>query len=141
MVRLGGGLDDDGRLDKRRRGARAGLSRAFRPAAARHACATACASSAPARCAWRAARSRSSERAREALGHPIEIISGTEEARLIYSGVAHTLPDEPGSRLVVDIGGGSTELIIGEGLEPLELESLKIGCVEHSARATSATAS
>ena len=53
------------------------------------------------------------ERARDALGHPIEIISGREEARLIYSGVAQTLPDEPGNRLVVDIGGGSTELIIG----------------------------
>src|ERR1700749_5199206 len=56
------------------------------------------------------------ERAREALGHPIEIISGMEEARLIYAGVAHTLPSEAGKRLVVDIGGGSTELIIGEGL-------------------------
>ena len=74
------------------------------------------------------------ERAREALGHPIEIISGMEEARLIYSGVAHTMPNEPGRRLVVDIGGGSTELIIGEGLEPLELESLQMGCVSLSER-------
>jgi exopolyphosphatase/guanosine-5'-triphosphate,3'-diphosphate pyrophosphatase len=74
------------------------------------------------------------ERAREALGHPIEIIGGMEEARLIYSGVAHTLPDEPGRRLVVDIGGGSTELIIGEGLAPLELESLQMGCVSSSER-------
>ena len=74
------------------------------------------------------------ERAREALGHPIEIIGGMEEARLIYSGVAHTLPDEPGRRLVVDIGGGSTELIIGEGLTPLELESLQMGCVSSSER-------
>ena len=56
------------------------------------------------------------ERARDALGHPIEIISGVEEARLIYLGVAHTTPNEGGHRLVVDIGGGSTELIIGEGL-------------------------
>ncbi len=54
------------------------------------------------------------ERARDALGHPIEIISGIEEARLIYSGVANTIPNDPGRRLVVDIGGGSTELIIGE---------------------------
>ncbi|HKD54437.1 MAG TPA: exopolyphosphatase [Steroidobacteraceae bacterium] len=74
------------------------------------------------------------ERAREALGHPIEIISGMEEARLIYSGVAHTMPTEPGRRLVVDIGGGSTELIIGEGLTPLELESLQMGCVSLSER-------
>ncbi|MGH8294768.1 MAG: exopolyphosphatase, partial [Steroidobacteraceae bacterium] len=74
------------------------------------------------------------ERAREALGHPIEIISGMEEARLIYSGVAHTMPSEPGRRLVVDIGGGSTELIIGEGLAPLELESLQMGCVSLSER-------
>ena len=74
------------------------------------------------------------ERAREALGHPIEIIAGMEEARLIYSGVAHTMPTEPGKRLVVDIGGGSTELIIGEGLNPLELESLQMGCVSLSER-------
>ncbi|MGH8299174.1 MAG: exopolyphosphatase [Steroidobacteraceae bacterium] len=74
------------------------------------------------------------ERAREALGHSIEIVSGMEEARLIYSGVAHTMPSEPGRRLVVDIGGGSTELIIGEGLMPLELESLQMGCVNLSER-------
>ena len=74
------------------------------------------------------------ERAREALGHPIEIIAGMEEARLIYSGVAHTVPSEPGKRLVADIGGGSTELIIGEGLNPLELESLQMGCVSWSER-------
>jgi exopolyphosphatase/guanosine-5'-triphosphate,3'-diphosphate pyrophosphatase len=74
------------------------------------------------------------ERAREALGHPIEIIAGMEEARLIYSGVAHTMPSEPGKRLVADIGGGSTELIIGEGLNPLELESLQMGCVHWSER-------
>ncbi len=74
------------------------------------------------------------ERAREALGHPIEIISGMEEARLIYSGVAHTMPSESGRRLVVDIGGGSTELIIGDGLTPLELESLQMGCVSLSER-------
>jgi exopolyphosphatase/guanosine-5'-triphosphate,3'-diphosphate pyrophosphatase len=74
------------------------------------------------------------ERAREALGHPIEIIAGMEEARLIYSGVAHTMPNEPGKRLVVDIGGGSTELIIGESLAPLDLESLQMGCVSLSER-------
>src|SRR5579863_361942 len=74
------------------------------------------------------------ERAREALGHPIEIISGMEEARLIYGGVAHTMPSEPGKRLVVDIGGGSSELVIGDGLTPLEMESLQMGCVSVSER-------
>ncbi len=73
------------------------------------------------------------DRAREALGHPIEIISGVEEARLIYLGVANTTPSEGGHRLVVDIGGGSTELIIGEGLAAKRLESLYIGCVSLSA--------
>ena len=73
------------------------------------------------------------ERARAALGHPIEIISGLEEARLIYSGVAHTSPMIPDKRLVIDIGGGSTEAIIGEGFNPLLLESMSVGCVGLSA--------
>ena len=72
------------------------------------------------------------ERARDALGHPIEIISGVEEARLIHLGVAHTTPNEGGQRLVIDIGGGSTELIIGEGLAAKRLESLYMGCVSLS---------
>lgn len=62
------------------------------------------------------------------LNHPIEIISGQEEARLIYQGVAHTQHIE-GQVLVVDIGGGSTELIIGEGFEHKALTSRKMGCV------------
>jgi exopolyphosphatase/guanosine-5'-triphosphate,3'-diphosphate pyrophosphatase len=74
------------------------------------------------------------DRAREALGHPIEIISGVEEARLIYLGVSHTTPSDGGRRLVVDIGGGSTEMIIGEGPEARRLESLYMGCVSLSAR-------
>jgi exopolyphosphatase / guanosine-5'-triphosphate,3'-diphosphate pyrophosphatase len=72
------------------------------------------------------------DRAREALGHPIEIIAGIEEARLIYLGVAHSSPGEPGNRLVVDIGGGSTELIIGDGMQTKQLESLYMGCVTMS---------
>lgn len=72
--------------------------------------------------------------ARAALGHPIEIISGVEEARLIYLGVAHTLADDGRRRLVMDIGGGSTEIIVGEQFEPLQLESLHIGCVDMSGR-------
>src|ERR1017187_10653539 len=74
------------------------------------------------------------ERARDALGFPIEIVSGMEEARLIYSGVAHNLPNELGRRLVVDIGGGRTELIIGERSEPLELHTLQTGCVSLNPR-------
>lgn len=66
--------------------------------------------------------------AAKVLNHPIEIISGQEEARLIYQGVAHTQHVE-GQVLVVDIGGGSTELIIGEGFEHRALTSRKMGCV------------
>jgi exopolyphosphatase/guanosine-5'-triphosphate,3'-diphosphate pyrophosphatase len=64
-----------------------------------------------------------------ALGFPIDVITGYEEARLIYNGVAHVLPASDEPRLVIDIGGGSTEVIIGRGLAPERLESLKIGCV------------
>jgi exopolyphosphatase/guanosine-5'-triphosphate,3'-diphosphate pyrophosphatase len=68
-------------------------------------------------------------RAERALGFPIDVIGGHEEARLIYLGVAHELPRSVEPRLVIDIGGGSTEFIIGRGLEPERLESLKVGCV------------
>ena len=68
-------------------------------------------------------------RAEEVLGYPVEIIAGREEARLIYLGVSHTLSDDIGRRLVIDIGGGSTEFIIGQRFEPQELESLHMGCV------------
>ena len=70
--------------------------------------------------------------ARAVLGFPIEVISGREEARLIYIGVAHSMPPAPHRRLVVDIGGGSTEVIIGTGLEPQLTESLYMGCVSFS---------
>ena len=70
--------------------------------------------------------------ARETLGFPIEVIAGREEARLIYLGVAHALPPAEDKRLVVDIGGGSTELIVGQGLKPKLMESLYIGCVSSS---------
>ncbi len=73
-------------------------------------------------------------KAEAALGHPIEIVAGREEARLIYLGVAHSLPASPDRRLVVDIGGGSTECIIGHGLKPHERESLHMGCVNFSKR-------
>jgi exopolyphosphatase/guanosine-5'-triphosphate,3'-diphosphate pyrophosphatase len=72
--------------------------------------------------------------AEEALGFPIEVIAGREEARLIYLGVAHTLPNPRIRHLVVDIGGGSTEFIIGRDIQPLQLESLYMGCVSYSLR-------
>lgn len=74
------------------------------------------------------------EEAQLALGFPIEVIAGVEEARLIYIGAAHEVPAVHGNRLVVDIGGGSTEFIIGKGYEPRLMESLYIGCVSHSMR-------
>jgi exopolyphosphatase/guanosine-5'-triphosphate,3'-diphosphate pyrophosphatase len=132
MVRLAAGLGDSGRLDdtateralrclerfgQRLRAMRADSVRVVGTNALR-----------------RAKRKRwFLERARAALGHPIEIISGLEEARLIYSGVAHTSPMSPDKRLVIDIGGGSTEIVIGEGFDPLLLESLSVGCVGLSA--------
>jgi exopolyphosphatase / guanosine-5'-triphosphate,3'-diphosphate pyrophosphatase len=69
-----------------------------------------------------------------ALGHRIEVVSGREEARLIYLGVAQGLPPKSSRRLVIDIGGGSTEFIIGEAFEPLERESLQMGCVATTRR-------
>lgn len=67
--------------------------------------------------------------AQKRLGHSVEIISGEEEARLIYLGVAHCIAPESGRRLVVDIGGGSTEVILGEGMTADTKESLNMGCV------------
>jgi len=72
--------------------------------------------------------------AERCLGHPIAIISGLEEARLIYQGVAHTQADEGQRRLVIDIGGGSTELALGESYEVLDRESLYMSCVSMSRR-------
>jgi len=74
------------------------------------------------------------ENAENILNHPIEIIAGREEARLIYLGVAHGLATKEGKRLVIDIGGGSTEFIIGQGMTPLRRESLYTGCVSASKR-------
>jgi len=73
-------------------------------------------------------------RAEEALGHPVEVISGREEARLIYLGVSHSLEDNHDTRLVIDIGGGSTELILGQHFQPQLAESLYIGCAGLSDR-------
>ncbi len=68
------------------------------------------------------------------LGFPIDVISGKEEARLIYQGVAQALPRTAERRLVIDIGGRSTELILGKGLEPLEMESYRVGSIAWSMR-------
>src|SRR5690606_30253796 len=73
--------------------------------------------------------------AEPALGHAIERLAGREEARLSYLGVAHAQPPRPGQlRLVIDIGGGSPECIIGSGLDAIERESLQLGCVATTAR-------
>ena len=72
--------------------------------------------------------------AEAALGHDIEVVAGREEARLIYLGVAHGHPPRGGRRLVMDIGGGSTEFIIGSGFEPLERESLQMGSIATTRR-------
>lgn len=70
--------------------------------------------------------------AEKTLGFPVEVIGGREEARLIYVGVAHTLPDPHCQQLIVDIGGGSTEFIIGKSFDPVLLDSLYMGCVGYS---------
>ena len=73
-------------------------------------------------------------RAEKTLGFPIEVIPGREEARLIYLGVVHSLPLTGHNRLVIDIGGGSTEFIIGNRLKPRVMESLYMGCVSYTDR-------
>jgi len=74
------------------------------------------------------------ERAQKVLGYPIDIISGREEARLIFEGCTRTLPSSRRRRLVVDIGGASTEVIAGRGFDPAQAESFKIGCVSTTLR-------
>ena len=132
MVRLGGGLDPEGLLTDA--AAERGLAclryfshrlAGFGPGQVR----------AVATQTLREARNRNAflVRAEQVLGYPIEVISGREEARLIYAGVAHLQPgDEP--RLVVDIGGRSTEMILGAGRVPTVAESFQVGCVSLSMR-------
>jgi len=73
-------------------------------------------------------------RANQILGFPIEVISGREEARLIYEGVSQMLPATPERRLVIDIGGRSTELILGQGRTPSVMESFRVGSTAWSKR-------
>jgi len=128
MVRLGGGLDADGQLDpdvqERAFACLARFGQRLRDIPADN---------------LRAVGTQTFRRmnnanaflmiAETALGCSIDIIAGREEARLIYIGVTQGVSGHESRRLVIDIGGGSTELIIGEGLEPLEMESLQYGCV------------
>ncbi|MBK6803535.1 MAG: Ppx/GppA family phosphatase [Betaproteobacteria bacterium] len=132
-LRMGAGIDDNGNLTPQaQRDALACLARfgerlrGFAPANVR----------AVATNTFRVARNSGKflRRAHEVLGFPIDVIGGHEEARLIYIGVAHVLPPRDAPRLVVDIGGGSTEFIVGRGMAPERLESLKLGCVTMSAR-------
>lgn len=73
-------------------------------------------------------------KAQQILGFAIDVISGHEEARLIYQGVSHLLPQSEERRLVIDIGGRSTEVILGQGYAPLRMESYRLGSVAWSTR-------
>ena len=132
-VRLGAGLDSDKRLDEAaQQRALAALERfgerlrGFPPGSVR----------AVGTNTLRVAKNAPEflRRAERALGFPIEVVAGKEEARLIYLGVSHSLPPTSERRLVVDIGGGSTEFIIGSGHRPQKLESLYMGCVSFTLR-------
>lgn len=74
------------------------------------------------------------ERAEEVLGHAVEVVPGREEARLIYLGVVHSLHGPGERRVIVDIGGGSTECVVGEGIEPIEADSLSMGHIDYTRR-------
>ncbi|NRF70913.1 exopolyphosphatase [Aquincola sp. S2] len=131
-VRLGAGLDDDGYLTEE--AAQRGLA-CLRRFAERLQGFEAAQVRAVATQTLREARNRNAflVRAEAALGFPIEVVSGREEARLIYAGVAHLQPsDDP--RLVIDIGGRSTEMILGSGTTPRVAESFKVGSVSLSMR-------
>jgi exopolyphosphatase/guanosine-5'-triphosphate,3'-diphosphate pyrophosphatase len=132
-VRLGGGLTRDKRIDRATQlralealGRFGERLRGFPPGAVR----------AVGTNALRVAKNAPQflDDAQAALGFPIEVIFGREEARLIYLGVSHSLPLAPHRRLVFDVGGGSTEFVIGSGYEPELMESLRMGCVSYSMR-------
>jgi exopolyphosphatase / guanosine-5'-triphosphate,3'-diphosphate pyrophosphatase len=127
-VRLGFGLEEDGSLSEEARARALACLERFGE----------CLRAYPARSArivgTKTLRSISDSRqflrdAEARLGHPVEIISGDEEARLIYLGVAQCIAPSKGQRILMDIGGGSTEVIIGKGMTPLLKESLNMGCI------------
>lgn len=132
-VRQGGGLDEDGNLTPQAMQsgwdclARFGERLAgYQPHEVR----------AVATQTLREARNRDAflQRANGILGFPINVVSGREEARLIYQGVAHMLPSSDERRIVLDIGGRSTELILGHGTVPLVMESFHVGSIAWSKR-------
>ncbi|MFO1322843.1 MAG: Ppx/GppA phosphatase family protein [Burkholderiales bacterium] len=132
-IRFGAGIDEKGNLTRTARSAALACLERFRerlsglhPSAVR----------AVATNTFRVAKNAGGflPQAEAALGFPIDIIGGHEEARLIYSGVAHELPASKEPRLVIDIGGGSTEFIVGREMTPERLESLKLGCVSMTRR-------
>lgn len=128
MIRLGGGLDQDGALDpmvqERALACLARFEQRLRGIPADN---------------LRAVGTQTFRRlkntneflavAEAALGCGIDVIAGREEARLVYLGVTQGVSGHEERRLVIDIGGGSTEIVIGEGLDPIEMESLQYGCV------------
>ena len=128
MVRLGGGLNEKGELDRRTREAalaclaRFGQRLAGIPPSNLRAVGTQ---------TFRRLRNPAAFLvvAETALGCPIDVVSGREEARLVYTGVSQGMPNTAGRRLVIDIGGGSTEVVAGEATEPVLAESLPFGCV------------
>ncbi|MCP4047451.1 MAG: exopolyphosphatase [Gammaproteobacteria bacterium] len=128
MVRLGGGLDKDGNLDPEvRQRALECLSRFGQrlreiPAKNVHAVGTQ---------TFRRMKNTNEFllESESALECPINIIAGREEARLVYLGVSQWIAGHHQRQLVIDIGGGSTEMIIGEGVDPIEMESMQFGCV------------
>ncbi len=127
-LRIGAGIDRKGRLKpEARRSAIACLERFAERIKGLHPSAVRAVATNTFRVATNAATFL--PQAERALGFPIDIITGHEEARLIYLGVANVLPASDETRLVIDIGGGSTEFIIGRGQQPESLESLNIGCV------------
>jgi exopolyphosphatase/guanosine-5'-triphosphate,3'-diphosphate pyrophosphatase len=132
-IRFGAGMDEKGRLTSgARRAALACLTRFRERLSGLHPSVVRAVATNTFRVAKNAAEFL--PQAEAALGFPIDVIAGHEEARLIYLGVVHVLSPSPSPRLVIDIGGGSTEFIIGRGLIPERLESLKLGCVNVSQR-------
>lgn len=132
-VRLAEGLTDNGALsDAARQRALACLSRFGERLTNMHASSV--------RTAGTSALRRASDsggflaQAEKALGHPVEVISGLEEARLIFVGVSRSMPAYDGPRLVLDIGGGSTEVVLGQADKADVLESLHMGCVAMTER-------